>query len=325
MLRRAGRILRTLVAVLMLLLWIGVITLWIRSYSRGDQLVFETHKTVPQSYPYRDKNRHREFIAQTGRGGICIAMRVTEDRSNRNARDSHWQISPYPTYPQPWTPGIVATFTAPLKPASKQLLLGPSTAPFNIAPNVATLTFASGAFSLGPATQPIGPLVTGSIDFSGNAVVNVSPSPMESNDGTLSILSAGAPKVNVGTKGMASATIIGRGTLRGMKVRFSDASTIMPLPPPEHPPGAPYHLLAYAAGDSSKSLGRAHVFIFPFWLVLLLATLPTFLAVRWELRGQRRRWRRMRGFCESCGYDLRMTPDCCPECGSTVSAALNPV
>jgi hypothetical protein len=309
----------------MLLLWGGVVSLWIRSYFSGDQVVFETQKRIPQPYPYRDKNRHREFIAQTGRGGICLAMRVTEDRSSRNARDNHRQISPYPTYPQPWAPGIVATFTAPLKPASKQLVLGPSTAPFSVAPNVATLNFASGAFSLGPTTQPVSPLVTGSIDFSGNTVVNVSPARMESNNGSLTTLSAGAPNVSAGTKGMTAVTTIGRGTLRGVTVRFSNASTIVPLPPPEHPPGAPYHFLAYAAGDPSKSLGRAHVFIFPFWLLLLMATVPTFFVVRWELRGQRRRWRRKRGFCECCGYDLRMTPDCCPECGSTGTSALNRV
>jgi hypothetical protein len=45
---------------------------------------------------------------------------------------------------------------------------------------------------------------------------------------------------------------------------------------------------------------------------LLFAILPTWRAVRF-LPG---RARRRAGRCPSCGYDLRATPDRCPECGS---------
>jgi hypothetical protein len=50
----------------------------------------------------------------------------------------------------------------------------------------------------------------------------------------------------------------------------------------------------------------------PSWaLVLLSITLPT----TWLFKAKKRK-RSKRGLCKSCGYDLRATPDRCPECGT---------
>jgi hypothetical protein len=56
----------------------------------------------------------------------------------------------------------------------------------------------------------------------------------------------------------------------------------------------------------------------PHWFAVLIC-LPFPLAVFGSRLLRRRRLRRQRltGRCQSCGYDLRESPDRCPECGTT--------
>ena len=58
--------------------------------------------------------------------------------------------------------------------------------------------------------------------------------------------------------------------------------------------------------------------IVPHWALVttfFLAIAP-FLAARW-----RRRSRNEAGYCATCGYDLRGTPERCPECGTEAETA----
>lgn len=56
----------------------------------------------------------------------------------------------------------------------------------------------------------------------------------------------------------------------------------------------------------------------PAWFVSILAMIPAFLLAFQALRDRRRRRRRRCGLCPECGYDLRASFDCCPECGTAV-------
>ncbi|HEY8668356.1 MAG TPA: hypothetical protein VIL86_17025 [Tepidisphaeraceae bacterium] len=67
---------------------------------------------------------------------------------------------------------------------------------------------------------------------------------------------------------------------------------------------------------------RAISILFPAWfLALLFSLLPALRLRRWILDRQRNR----PGFCRTCGYDLRATPERCPECGMEVPAPAPPV
>lgn len=60
----------------------------------------------------------------------------------------------------------------------------------------------------------------------------------------------------------------------------------------------------------------ARLIVIPYrWLALLLS-IPPLLAVVGFAKRRRDTTRKRRGLCAQCGYDLRATPQRCPECGT---------
>jgi hypothetical protein len=67
--------------------------------------------------------------------------------------------------------------------------------------------------------------------------------------------------------------------------------------------------------------GPTRVVAVPYWApFVLLGILPTLGAVGYT-RQHRRLSRHRDGRCPACGYDLRATPDRCPECGAAAAPA----
>jgi hypothetical protein len=72
----------------------------------------------------------------------------------------------------------------------------------------------------------------------------------------------------------------------------------------------------YIGAVADPGSSRTFVVMLPFWLMgTLTAAGPAAHWLRRELQDGRADWRWLNGKCTACGYDLRGSPDRCPECG----------
>jgi hypothetical protein len=75
-----------------------------------------------------------------------------------------------------------------------------------------------------------------------------------------------------------------------------------------------------AGANPSRPAMTINHHLFPLWPALIVFMVFPMI---WLRRRQRRTRLARRGLCQICGYDLRGTPDRCPECG-TIPAANAP-
>ncbi len=104
-----------------------------------------------------------------------------------------------------------------------------------------------------------------------------------------------------------------RGSPPGMRWSFGGDNVTWAMN--GYPPGFAAERTPYGSGPI-RSGHRWVLAVRPWLPTMLTAVLP---AIWLRRHGKARRARR-KGLCPTCGYDLRATPDRCPECG-TVQAA----
>jgi len=80
--------------------------------------------------------------------------------------------------------------------------------------------------------------------------------------------------------------------------------------------GTDYSRRVLGFGGGEQLNGGVFVNV-PYWFPAVMGVVPVAMVVRAE----RRRGRIAGGACAVCGYDLRATPDRCPECGTRATFA----
>jgi hypothetical protein len=81
--------------------------------------------------------------------------------------------------------------------------------------------------------------------------------------------------------------------------------------------GVDVQLVDVAGPDPTRQISLG---LYAWQAMILTGALP---AVQLYLWRRHMRERPKQGLCQKCGYDLRATPDRCPECGTVVSKTQN--
>jgi hypothetical protein len=83
--------------------------------------------------------------------------------------------------------------------------------------------------------------------------------------------------------------------------------------------GALEHDAVAVSERDTRAFIYTRLFFLPFWLLFIASSvLPVLWIWDTDRRGRVKRRARL-GLCLACGYDLRATPDRCPECGAAAA------
>jgi hypothetical protein len=304
MLRWIRSVLRVLLSVALLCLWTLAAAMWVRSYWRGDAIALSRATVSAEQW------WSRKFVFLSGKGGIALAYRsalhVPQHFLPPPQNETKWVVYDPPGYPQPATitlSGILTFTSVTLAPAATTQL----GSPLNLTNAGGTVTISGSTGSVmvsvaggPPATVPSGTAIT----LGQGQGFTVQPS------GRPSAYSPGAITVTGGTLTMGG----------GAPTTMGSALAIASISPPSKPPAGGHGFFAYTTEQPTPDPAKTHdisrVVIFPYWAAQLALTLPLLYVLAIAKSAWQRRQRRMTGCCIQCGYDLRASPDRCPECGT---------